>query len=72
MRHKHKIFRGRNVFLPTQEEIQQECQKIQKSWSDRERQRRDCSTKPQRWSLPIVETDVLLYNISTLSDLGYN
>jgi len=55
------------IYLPTPDEIQLECEKFQNAWSSRERRKRDCSVKPQPWTLPIIEIAVLMANASAAS-----
>jgi hypothetical protein len=56
----------RDIFLPSQAEIQRECLRLQEVWSNRERQKRGGS-KPQPWTVPIIETAIILQNMAALS-----
>ncbi|MBD3673854.1 MAG: hypothetical protein HUJ26_10050 [Planctomycetaceae bacterium] len=41
------------VFLPSREEIRQQCEMIRSQWSEREYLKRGYS-KPTRWTAPLV------------------
>ena len=56
-----------DIFLPNQDEIQRECLKLQAAWSNKERQKRDSSKKPQPWTVPMIETAAILQNMAALS-----
>jgi hypothetical protein len=57
----------RDIFLPSPDEIQQACLKFQETWGHKERRKRDSSQKPQPWTVPIIETAVILQNMAALS-----
>lgn len=56
-----------DIYLPSQDEIQRECTKFQKAWSSRERQKRDSSKKPEPWTVPIIDTAIMMQNMAALS-----
>ena len=51
--------RSENVYLPSKQDIEQACAKIQEGWSERERLKRMGRAEKQHWLPPLVECDSL-------------
>jgi hypothetical protein len=60
--------RENRVFLPTTHDIREACEKIQESWSERERRKRAGWIEGGHWLPPLVETESLLEDISRATD----
>jgi hypothetical protein len=60
--------RESRVFMPTSQDIQRACERIQGSWSERERKKRAGWTENGRWLPPLVEVDALLSEVSRTGD----
>ena len=60
--------RESRVFMPTSHDIREACERIQESWSERERRKRAGWTDGGHWLPPLVETDSLLYEVSRATD----
>ena len=60
--------RESRVFLPTSHDIRQACEKIQETWSERERRKRAGWIEGGHWLPPLVETESLLDDISRATD----
>ncbi len=67
MARKQRRAAPRTAPIPSQEEIREQCERIQSRWSDRVRQKRmQCPRTP--WTPPVIGIETLRFAIKSIED----